>query len=317
MRVIGMDIRRTFVEVVMIDGDKLIRLGRVNMSREHLAAFAARLAHEDHIVVEATGNAQAVVEAVASFVGRVVIANPRQVHLIAKARIKTDVIDATVLARLYASGFLLEVWVPDPRTMSLRRQVTRRNQVVRQRVRLKTMIQAILHAHLVPQCPHADVAGPKGRAWLLAQLLPDDETAAIERHLREFDRLTEDLRALERELARDAFGSTETKRLMTIPGIDMIVAVGLLPAIGPVDRFAGPGRLVAFLGLNPSVHQSGNSPARHGRITKQGPCHARTMLVEAAWQAVRSPGPLRAFYERARGRRGTHGPPSQSPVRSL
>jgi transposase len=55
--------------------------------------------------------------------------------------------------------------------LSLRRQVTRRNQIVRQRVRLKTMIQAILHAHLVPQCPHADILGPKGRAWLLAQLL--------------------------------------------------------------------------------------------------------------------------------------------------
>src|SRR3546814_5446791 len=65
MRVIGMDIHRTFAEAVMIDGDKLIRLGRVNMSREHLAAFAAKLTHDDHIVIEATGNAQAVVEAVA------------------------------------------------------------------------------------------------------------------------------------------------------------------------------------------------------------------------------------------------------------
>jgi transposase len=306
MQVIGMDIHRTFAEAVMIDGDRLIRLGRVNMSRDHLAAFAAKLTHDDHVIVEAAGNAQAVVEAVAPFVGRVVIANPRQVHLIAKARIKTDVIDATVLARLYASGFLPEVWVPDQRTMSLRRQVTRRNQVVRQRVRLKTMIQAILHAHLVPQCPHADIAGPKGRAWLLAQILPDDEVAAIERHLREYDRLTEDLRVLERELARDALASAETKRLMTIPGIDMVVAVGLLAAIGPIDRFPSPAHLVAFLGLNPSVHQSGNSPARHGRITKQGPCHARTMLVEAAWQAVRGPGPLRAFYERVRGGRGTH-----------
>src|SRR3546814_16489649 len=103
------------------------------------------------MLIEATVNAQAVVEAVAQFFGRFVIANPRQVQLIAKARIKTDVIDATVLARLYASGFLPEVWVPDQQTMRLRRQVTRRNQVVRQRVRLKTMIQAILHAHLVPQ----------------------------------------------------------------------------------------------------------------------------------------------------------------------
>jgi transposase len=306
MRVIGMDIHRTFAEAVMIDGDRLIRLGRIKMSRDHLAAFAAKLTSEDHLVIEATGNAHAVVEAVAPFVGRVIIANPRQVHLIAKARIKTDVIDATVLARLYASGFLPEVWVPDQSTLRLRRQVTRRNQIVRQRVRLKTMIQAILHAHLVPQCPHADILGPKGRAWLLTQLLPDDESAAIERHIREYDRLTDDLRVVERELARDALGSAETKRLMTIPGIDMVVAVGLLAAIGPIDRFTSPGRLVAFLGLNPSVHQSGNSPARHGRITKQGPCHARTMLVEAAWQAVRGPGPLRAFYERVRGRRGTH-----------
>ena len=306
MRVIGMDIHRTFAEAVMIDGDRLIRLGRINMSRDHLAAFAAKLTSEDHLVIEATGNAHAVAEAVAPFVGRVIIANPRQVHLIAKARIKTDIIDATVLARLYASGFLPEVWVPDQSTLRLRRQVTRRNQIVRQRVRLKTMIQAILHAHLVPQCPHADILGPKGRAWLLAQLLPDDESAAIGRHIREYDRLTDDLRVVERELARDALGSAETKRLMTIPGIDMVVAVGLLAAIGPIDRFTSPGRLVAFLGLNPSVHQSGNSPARHGRITKQGPCHARTMLVEAAWQAVRGPGPLRAFYERVRGRRGTH-----------
>jgi transposase len=306
MRVIGMDIHRTFAEAVMIDGDRLMRLGRINMSRDHLAAFAAKLTSQDRIVIEATGNAHAVAEAVAPFVGRVIIANPRQVHLIAKARIKTDVIDATVLARLYASGFLPEVWVPDQRTLSLRRQVTRRNQIVRQRVRLKTMVQAILHAHLVPQCPHADILGPKGRAWLLAQLLPDDESTAIERHIREYDRLTDDLRVVERELARDALGSAETKRLMTIPGIDMVVAVGLLAAIGPIDRFTSPGRLVAFLGLNPSVHQSGNSPARHGRITKQGPCHARTMLVEAAWQAVRGPGPLRAFYERVRGRRGTH-----------
>jgi transposase len=85
---------------------------------------------------------------------------------------------------------------------------------------------------------------------------------------------------------------------MTVPGIDMVVAVGLLPAIGPIERFAGPDKLVAYLGLNPSVHQSGDGRPRYGRITKQGRTHARTMLVEAAWQAVRGPGPLRAFYER-------------------
>lgn len=93
---------------------------------------------------------------------------------------------------------------------------------------------------------------------------------------------------------------------MTVPGIDMIVAVGLMAAVGRIDRFSCPDKLVAYIGLNPSVHQSGDSPAHHGRISKRGRSDARHLLVEAAWQAVRSPGPLRAFYERVRARRGTH-----------
>jgi hypothetical protein len=43
----------------------------------------------------------------------VAIANPKQVKIIAHAKIKTDTIDAGVLAQLYACGFLPEVWVPD------------------------------------------------------------------------------------------------------------------------------------------------------------------------------------------------------------
>jgi transposase len=301
-----LDIHRVFAEAVMLDEGKAVRLGRIGMTREHLEAFARTLTHDDHVVVEATGNATAVAEVLAPHVGRVAIANPRQVRLIAEARIKTDVIDATVLARLYASGFLPEVWVPDARTEALRRQVTRRMQIVRQRARLKTMIQSILHAHLVPPCPHADLLGPRGRTWLLGQPLPPDEADAVARHLREHDRLSEDLRAVEREIARDALANPEAKRLMTVPGIDMVVAVGLLAAIGPVTRFEGPDKLVSYLGLNPTVHQSGEGRPRHGRISKQGRTHARAMLVEAAWQAVRGPGPLRAFYERVARRRGVH-----------
>ena len=306
MRVVGLDIHRVFAEAVMLDDGRVTRLGRVGMTRDHLAAFAQTLTHDDDVVIEATGNASAVAEVLRPHVGRVVIANPRQVRLIAEARIKTDVIDATVLARLHASRFLPEVWIPDEHTLGLRRQVTRRTQIVRQRARLKTIVQSILHAHLIPQCPHADLFGPRGRAWLLRQPLPADESDAVERHLREYDRLTDDLRVVERELARDALTNPKVKRLMTIPGVDMVVAVGLMAAIGPAERFPGPDRLVAYLGLNPTVHQSGEGRPRHGRISKQGRIHARTMLVEAAWQAVRGPGPLRAFYQRVARRRGNH-----------
>ncbi len=50
---------------------------------------------------------------IAPHVAKVVVANPKQVRLIAHAKIKTDAIDAGVLAQLYASGFLPEVWMPD------------------------------------------------------------------------------------------------------------------------------------------------------------------------------------------------------------
>ena len=126
--------------------------------------FACSLSPEDIVVVEATGNALAVSAVIAPHVKRVAIANPKQVKIIAHAKIKTDTIDAGVLAQLYASGFLPEVWVPDEATQALRRQVSRRQQIVKQRSRLKNIIQSILHAHLIPPCPAVDLCGTKGRA---------------------------------------------------------------------------------------------------------------------------------------------------------
>jgi transposase len=97
------------------------------------------------------------------------------------------------------------------------------------------------------------------------------------------------------------------KRLMTIPGIDMVVALALIAAIGDVERFAKPGQLAGYLGLNPSVRQSGPGPAYHGRITKQGRGHARGMLVGAGWAAARFPRPAaELFSSGAEPARPTH-----------
>jgi transposase len=306
MRIIGLDIHRVFAEAVALDNGELRRLGRIGMTRNHLEAFARTLCLTDHVVVEATSNATAVTEILAPYVARVAVTNPLQVHLIAKAKIKTDAIDARVLAKLYAAGFLPEVWIPDAATLARRRQVTRRTQLVRQRVRLKSIVQSILHANLIPRCPHADLFGGKGRAWLRAQYLPGDEQEAVEQHIQEYDRLTEVLKGVERDIARAALADPNVTRLMTIPGIDMVVAVGLMAAIGRIERFSNPGKLAAYIGLNPSVYQSGDGAAHHGRITKRGRSNARHLLVEAAWQTVRSPGPLRAFYHRVRAKRGNH-----------
>jgi hypothetical protein len=96
MRIIGMDIHRVFAEAVVLEDGEIKRLGRIGMTRDHLEDFARTLLPTDDVVVEATGNATAVAEIVAPHVARVAVANPLQVHLIAKAKIKTDAIDARV-----------------------------------------------------------------------------------------------------------------------------------------------------------------------------------------------------------------------------
>ena len=303
-RVIGMDIHRTFAEVVVWEDGRLRPHGRVDMTRSGLEGFARGLTKEDEVVVEATGNAMAVVRVLSPYVARVIVANPLQVKAIAHARIKTDKIDAGVLAQLRAADFLPEVWVPDPETERRRRLVARRNQVVRHRTRVKNEIHAILAAHLVPPCPHAELFNGPGRAWLAGQVLPDDERATVERHLRELDRLGEDLEVLDRDIGSAVVDDPAVKRLLTIAGVNVTVATGLVAAIGDVRRFSSPQKLVSYFGLNPRVRQSGLGLAQHGRISKVGRAHARALLVEAAWAAAKAPGPLHAFFVRIRARRG-------------
>jgi hypothetical protein len=91
---------------------------------------------------------------------------------------------------------------------------------------------------------------------------------------------------------------------MTVPGVNLICAASLIAAVGNADRLMTSRKLVAYLGLDPKVKQSGEEPARSGRISKRGSRSARWALVEAAWTAVLQPGPLRAFYQRTKARRG-------------
>lgn len=304
MRVVGLDVSRTVIEVAYLEGGRIRSGGRVAVAREALHTFANSLQADDHVVLEATGNTAAIAAALRPRAGRVVVANPLRVRLIAEAKVKTDRIDAAVLAQLYASGFLPEVWIPDDPTQALRRQVARRSQIVRQRVRLKNEIHSVLATHLIAKCPAADLFGKKGRVWLGAQPLPLDERLSVEQRLRELDRLTEDQVAIDRLLGEAALPDPRVQRLLTITGINAVVAIGIVAAIGDIGRFASAEKLVSYFGLNPTVHQSGLQPAKHGKISKCGRSHARAMLVEAAWAAAKAPGPLRAFFLRIRQRRG-------------
>src|SRR5215217_6245819 len=303
-RCFGLDVHREFAQVAIWQDGHVRQAGQIAATPEGLRAFADSLAPSDEVAIEATCNTHAIAKLLAGRVARVVISNPQKTRAIAEAKVKTDKVDAAVLAQLLAADYLPAVWLADDATHALRRQVARRAHIVRQRTRLKNQVQAILHRNLIPRCPAADLFGHKGRRWLAEQTLPADECQAVGALLRQLDFHAQELAIIDAELGRVALASDEVKRLMTIPGVDATVALSIVAAVGDFARFSSPQKLVSYLGLNPRVRQSGGQPASHGRITKQGRAHARGMLVEAAWVAVKIPGPLRAFFERVRARRG-------------
>jgi transposase len=204
-------------------------------------------------------------------VARVVVAARKELRAISEAKVKTDRRDARTLARLLAAGLLDGCWLPDEKTRSLRRRLSRRAQLVRQRTRCKNEVHAVLMRNLKGRPPMSDLFGKSGRVWLGELELPGDERQTVDGCLRQIDFLDAEIALVDGKVAQFVLGSADAQRLMTIPGIDITTAAALIAAIGDIARFASLRQLVAYLGLDPKVRQCGAEPARHGRISKSRP----------------------------------------------
>ncbi len=303
MRSIGLDVHRDFCEVAIIDQDGPQSKGRVPSNRESLQLFAQSLASTDRVALEVTGNAWEIARILEAHVARVVVVSPTDTG-IRQARAKTDRLDALALAKLLAAGSLDAVWMPDEPVRVMRRRLARRSQLVNARSRVKNEIHAVLVRCLKGRPPASDLFGLKGLAWLGDLELPVVERETVDAGLRQIAFLDGEIAEVERVIALQAMQWPQVGRLMTVPGVNLIVAATFLAAVGDIRRFENTSKIVGYLGLDPKVRQSGDAPAKHGRISKQGSASGRHALVEAAWSAVRQPGPLHAFYQRVRARRG-------------
>lgn len=303
MRSIGLDVHRDFMEVAIAEGGQLRGCPRVAMDPDTLQLFAESLGADDEVALEVSGNAWEVVRIIRPHVGRIVAASPTDTGM-RQARAKTDRLDARALARLLATGQLETVWVPDEATQAMRRRLRRRTQLVVTKSRAKNEVHAALMRRLVPKPCFSDLFGVAGRRWLSELELPEAERESVDSALRQIAFCEAEIAAIETVVATEALASAEIRRLMSVPGVGVITAAAFMAAVGDIRRFASPKKLVGYLGLDPIVRQSGSSEASYGRISKQGSAAGRYALVEASWSVVKAPGPLRAFYERTKGRRG-------------
>ena len=314
-RAIALDVHRDFCVVAICEDGRVRSGARVPSTPEGLTLFAESLMPSDRVVLEVTGSCWEVARILEPHVERVVVVSPDDTG-ITRARAKTDRLDARALARLLWSGELESVWMPDGRCRVLRRRLARREQLVHARSRAKNEIHAVLQRRLQGKPPCSDLFGVKGRRWLAGLQLPPEERESVDAGIRHIEFLDREVAAVERLVAQQALNWPEIRRLMTVPGVNLICAATFIAAIGDVSRFFTSRKLVAYLGLDPKVRQSGEAPARSGRISKRGSAAARWALVEAAWSVVGQPGPLHAFYDRTRARRG-HGKAIVATARKL
>jgi transposase len=314
-RAVGLDVHRDFCVIAICEDGQVRSAGRVPSTPEGLGTLAESLLPSDRVALEVTGSCWEVARLLEPFVQQVIVVSPDDTG-IAQARAKTDRLDARALATLLWRGELEAVWMPDERCRVLRRRLARRQQLVWSRTRAKNEIHAVLARRLQGKPPCSDLFGVKGRNWLASLELPLEERESVDAGIRHIEFLDSEIAAAERLIAGQALSWPEIRRLMTVPGVNLICAASFMAAIGQPSRFLTSRKLVAYLGLDPKVRQSGEAPARSGRISKRGSASARWALVEAAWSVVLQPGPLHAFYDRTRGHRG-HGKAIVATARKL
>jgi transposase len=298
MRFIGLDVHKRVVEAAVLDASgAIVTRRRFPCTRHALEAFAAEvLGPTDRVALEATTNTWSVVALIEPHVAEVVVSNPLRTRAIAEAKVKTDRVDAEILAQLLRCDYLPRVWSPDQQTRDLRHQTTRRASLVSDRTRIKNRLHAVLHQRLMAP-PVERLFSKAGMQWLRTVELDPLGRTAIDSELRLLEAVEAEIALLDDELARAAHREAQAKLLMTLPGVDVGVALALVATLGDISRFRDADAAASYLGLVPSTRQSANR-CYHGPITKQGRSHARWMLVQAAQHVARHPGPLGVFFRR-------------------
>ena len=304
-RFFGMDIHKRFAMIVAVDSQQEVIQPVIRVEMDELSEWAAsHLTGNDEVVIEATTNAWQVYDQLTAYAGQVVVANPYKTKLIAQARIKSDKVDALALARLLASHFICQVWVPDTPIREQRALAAHRATLQAQSTRVKNRLHNVLRRHNLT-CPHSSPFSPSGREWLSTLELSLTDNLQIGHLLRQLDLLQDELDEADRLIARLSAQDPQVPRLMELTGIGYYTAFSILATVADIQRFPSANNLASYAGLVPSLHQSGNR-SFNGHITRQGNPLLRWLLVEAARAAVRFDPRWKHTFDAIRRRRGSN-----------
>ncbi|HUI90104.1 MAG TPA: IS110 family transposase [Anaerolineales bacterium] len=299
-RYLAIDAHKHYVVVGGLNAQLEIVLPAHRMDIERYPQWAkVNLTSKDCLVIEASVNTWDLYDLTAAVAGKVVVAHPLQVKLIASARVKTDKLDVYRLARLLAGDLIPEVWVPPIPVRELRNLVAHRRRVIQLRTMTRNRLHSLAHRHNLV-LPEGGAFADKNQDWWKTLKLSPVEKLRLQHDVALLEFLEPQIEAIDAELARQSNADPwkdATPYLMQLPGFGLVVVMTLLSAIGDIQRFPTSKHLVGYSGLGASLHESGETHSTGG-ITKQGRKELRHALVEAAWTAVSSHPYWREQYQK-------------------
>lgn len=303
---VGLDVHKSYCYYAMVDSrGSEVKKDRFRTRSEELERFADDLPEGSKVAIESSASGIFVYEKLDDLGIEVHLAHPTMVRPFAKQHVKTDKVDATVLAQLLRMEYLPESYVPGEEMRDLRTLVRHRAGLVRIRTSLKNRVHALLTMEGVQLPEVTDLFGKGGREFLERVELRQPRRVALDNYLTVLDVLTERIADVERILEEKAELTEEVKWLMSIPGIGFHNALLIQGELGEITRFSRPQSFICYTGLAPKVAQSGNQ-VRYGHINRQSNGFLRWALIQSARAAVRSSTPNRfqRIYQKVKARRG-------------
>lgn len=305
---IGMDVHKRYTVAVATDEQgTVIRRDRiehgVDVANAPWADYFAAIGQKPRVALEATGVSYSVMEAIEPFCESVTVSNPVRTRLIAEQSVKTDKIDAKVLAQLLRTNFLPAVHVVERSIRDGRELLRHRISLVQLQTGMKNRIHGLL-----TRCgllfEGTDLYGKAGREYLARVPLRPVYRDELDRYLRVLDSIAAEIKSLTKRIHHEVKVSPEAQRLSTVHGLGKYLAALVYWEIGDIKRFLSSSRLVGYCGLGPRVYSSGGKTF-HGPISKAGNKFLRWALVEAAQKYGTRPGPIGDFYRRVKAKKGS------------
>jgi len=234
---------------------------------------------------------------------KVHLANTYKVRLIAESRMKTDRVDAKVLADLLRAGYLPEGYVAPVGLRDRRAYLRYRIMLARERARLKVHVKRLLMLENVSEPVYKDTFGKKGMEWLKGLKLREVNNRIKNERIEGIERYNVLINKMESEIRSSSNRDERAKLLKTIPGIGPLTAEVIMAEVGEMGRFRTSKHFASYTGLVSSQRSSGGK-THYGRITKSGSKYLRWLFVEAAQRAKRNDTNLKRFFDRIAYKKG-------------